>query len=987
MVYANNMTVFQIKVGIKMKSIYWITLPVLVLTFVFSSTFGASFPHKEIRPLETVLNPDGTINTNSSYSGSLDPEGYRMILKSDGTPVFVPRQTASYVRQSTAGDEDWDLQFTLPGVDGQVLAIAQNGSDVYLGGSFIYAGNVEANYVCKWTGASWSALGSGFNSSCNALAWDATNSLLYAGGAFTGYVRKFDGFSWTALGSGVDGVVYAVTISGTDVYVGGNFNNAGGASANKIAKWDGSNWSALVHTPSGQNGVNGIVRAITVSNGNVYVGGLFAYAGGDVAASNIAYWNIAGSTWNALGAGVNSQVSAIAVDGSNIYAAGNFTTAGGNSAKYIAKYDGADWSALGTGLDNIAKSILLSGTKLYVAGNFTKANDAPASYVAYWDIDAETWNTLGAGFNSSASVISGSSLYFGGTFTTAGTVAASCITRWNGSSWETISPGYANGINGIEVDAITVNATDIYVGGNFTTAGSLIVNNVAKWNGMTWSALVHTPTGQVGVNGTVKAIAVNGSNVYIGGSFTWAGGEVNAKGVTRFDGSKYYMLGTGLNDGAQVNAIGILDASNVFVGGSFSTAGSVSPNNIAKFDGTNWSVLGTEPNEGVNGIVYAIVLDGSTVYVGGGFTTAGGIGANRVAKWSEAGGWATLGDGVDGNVYGLAMMLDDLVAVGGFTTAGGSSAGYIAMWDGSSWSTFGSSQLSDEAYAVGVSGSTIYVGGAFEMAGGVAVNGIAKYEKNSWAALGSGTNNWVYAIGLGSLYIGGDFDMVGGIPSFGIAKYSDVEDVVLLQTKIFLEGAYNAADDAMLTSLNPTYLPLTAPYSENVRTVTSIPADVTDWVLVQVRTTYNGAAVTSKSAFLHMDGRIVADDGTTGIISLACSQNNYYIIIKHRDHLAVMSSGTKYLHPGTSSMYDFTSGTGQFYNGDAKQVDASPERYGMYKGDANGNGTVNATDYLFIKNKVGQSGYFVVDCNLNGTVNSTDYLHVKMNVGKSTQVP
>ena len=39
--------------------------------------------------------------------------------------------------------------------------------------------------------------------------------------------------------------VYALAVSGTDLYAGGHFTTAGGVTANYIAKWDGSAWSAL----------------------------------------------------------------------------------------------------------------------------------------------------------------------------------------------------------------------------------------------------------------------------------------------------------------------------------------------------------------------------------------------------------------------------------------------------------------------------------------------------------------------------------------------------------------------------------------------------------------------------------------------------------------------------------------------------------------------------------------------------------------------
>ncbi len=143
---------------------------------------------------------------------------------------------------------------------------------------------------------------------------------------------------------------------------------------------------------------------------------------------------------------------------------------------------------------------------------------------------------------------------------------------------------------------------------------------------------------------------------------------------------------------------------------------------------------------------------------------------------------------------------------------------------------------------------------------------------------------------------------------------------VLLQTKIFLEGPYNSATNNMNVYLGNS-IPTTSPYSEDPRTVNSIPADIVDWVLVQLRETADGNTITSHSAFLHKDGRIVADDGISGEIKLNAPEGDYYIVVKHRNHLSVMSAVTHHLSKTTSTLYDFTTGSNKFYGTDgAKQL-------------------------------------------------------------------
>src|SRR5262245_18731817 len=52
--------------------------------------------------------------------------------------------------------------------------------------------------------------------------------------------------TWNALGTGLNSTVNAIAVSGSDVYVGGAFTDAGGnANADRIARWNGSTWIAL----------------------------------------------------------------------------------------------------------------------------------------------------------------------------------------------------------------------------------------------------------------------------------------------------------------------------------------------------------------------------------------------------------------------------------------------------------------------------------------------------------------------------------------------------------------------------------------------------------------------------------------------------------------------------------------------------------------------------------------------------------------------
>ena len=81
-------------------------------------------------------------------------------------------------------------------------------------------------------------------------------------------------------------------MSGSDVYIGGDFTNAGGNSAaDYLVRWDGAQWTALV---SGTAGVFGPVYALAVpSSDDVYAGGNFLNTGNNPFADYIARYALA----------------------------------------------------------------------------------------------------------------------------------------------------------------------------------------------------------------------------------------------------------------------------------------------------------------------------------------------------------------------------------------------------------------------------------------------------------------------------------------------------------------------------------------------------------------------------------------------------------------------------------------------------------------------------------------------------------------------
>ena len=269
--------------------------------------------------------------------------------------------------------------------------------------------------------------------------------------------------------------VRAIAVSGTDVYIAGAFTKVGSDTAYSIIKWNGRSWSRLDSIMDGQ------VFAIAVSGNDVYVGGWFTQVNG-LTVNHIAKWD--GSTWSNLGSGTDDIVYAIAVNGSNVYAGGNFFSAGGWFVNHIAKWNGTDWSAMGSGFNNQVIAIAVQDTFVYAGGYFTQTGADTVDYIARWN--GSKWSALSLGLNGGvdAMAVNGSDLYVGGQFTgyyhrivSTGNIIllhAYRVAKWS-NGWSSLGAGTNYGVN-----ALAVRDTDLYVGGQFDSAGGLPAKNVAR---------------------------------------------------------------------------------------------------------------------------------------------------------------------------------------------------------------------------------------------------------------------------------------------------------------------------------------------------------------------------------------------------------------------------------------------------------------------------------------------------------------------------
>ncbi|HZM01242.1 MAG TPA: hypothetical protein VFD43_13425 [Planctomycetota bacterium] len=378
------------------------------------------------------------------------------------------------------------------------------GSALYAAGTVTSPYIVAAPQVAKWDGAVWTPVGSdlygdvfalqGFPLSADERALFAGGDLGAADGHHVDGLIAWDGSAWTAPpGKGINGSAVVLEVfddgqaGGSALFMGGGYTKADDIVTNKIGKWDGAEWFSL---DGGVEGIGDTVRSLAVFDDGLgggpalYAGGILKAAGG-VPMNRIAKWD--GTSWWPVGAGFTSAVEALEVyddgGGPALYA--------GGTASHISKWDGSSWTTVPGSSPGAVNHMIVfdagSGPALFVARSVT---------VYSWN--GTTWSSLPYMNNGEVNELAvfddrsgaGPALYACGNFTLAGGVPASRIAKWDGSSWAPLGSGMNGRVTSLGVfDDGCGAGPALYAGGDFTSAGGMAANRIAKWDGKTWSPL------------------------------------------------------------------------------------------------------------------------------------------------------------------------------------------------------------------------------------------------------------------------------------------------------------------------------------------------------------------------------------------------------------------------------------------------------------------------------------------------------------------
>jgi hypothetical protein len=489
-----------------------------------------------------------------------------------------------------------------------VAAIAVAGSTIYFGGSFnAVSGQARSNVAAigaTGTLKSWRPVVNG-----NVEAIAVSGTVVYIGGLFSRVAnqprsdlaavstggalkpwnpdaRLYGGTSWQTQFP-----VNTIAVSGSTIYVGGGFNQIGGESRDmtaaigpdgKTIPWNPVTFAdrQVVEFPE--------TNVIAVSPSGIYVGGSFTQSGGEVRSHAAAIGPDGKLTDWAPDA--NDSVLTLLVSGSTIYMGGSFTRVSGQARGCAAAVttDGSllNWNPQA---NDAIDGLVASATNIFIGGGFTKLGKTSRNRLAAVSTDdtLQPWNPNVNG-DILAMTSSGSTIYIGGSFTKVGTTArsaAAAITTGGSLRTWNPKPNTTNDPTGlpVEVHALSVVGSTVYMGGSFLKVGSVnrplaaaltTAGKVLPWQPPIDLLADTTPS--------VDSIVADDSSVRLAGSFDLFGGASNSGlASSGIDGSALAWspkLGSG-------RAISMVSAGSIlYVAGDFKSVNGVARGAIAAFD-------------------------------------------------------------------------------------------------------------------------------------------------------------------------------------------------------------------------------------------------------------------------------------------------------------------------------------------------------------------------------------------------------------------
>jgi hypothetical protein len=398
--------------------------------------------------------------------------------------------------------------------------------------------------------------------------------------ATTGWATGWDAHQVPPPGSSFNPIVTSGVYSNT-LYIGGYpFGTIGGQSRRFAAALDVSTGAATSWDPK----VNYFPSTYCGVGNSLYIGGLFGCVGA-ATRTNLAAFDLTTHQVTSWNPGVLSsstlEINALTLAGDNVFLCGFFTNVGGVAHANLAAVDRTTGATIGWNPDppSTCYALAASSDKLYVGGAFSSISGASLNGLAEFDLASLTLTGWNPGFPTTIIrdvVVDGNTLYVGGLFTTVNSISQRRIASFDLTSgalnaW---NPGITTGSY---VDAIAVSGSTVFLGGSFSVVGGFGRTNFVAVDAGT--AQVLPPVAHA--DQPVYSLAVNSNVVFIAGNFSTINSQPRAF-LAAIDTTLNQLAAWNPNPNAYVKTLRVSDGT-LYAGGPFSRISRETATSFAAF--------------------------------------------------------------------------------------------------------------------------------------------------------------------------------------------------------------------------------------------------------------------------------------------------------------------------------------------------------------------------------------------------------------------
>jgi len=225
----------------------------------------------------------------------------------------------------------------------------------------------------------------------------------------------------------------------------------------------------------------------------------------------------------------------------------------------------------------------------------------------------------------------------------------------------------------------------------------------------------------------------------------------------------------------------------------------------------------------------------------------------------------------------------------------------------------------------------------------------------------------------------------------------------VLRARLLLEGAMRSygenAVPIMGTDLRqrnlvpatpPREYPFTLDAISSSLLVTSMPDSVVDWMLVEFRSELTGGTTYYRTCLISANGYVIDPTTFEPITITNITFGEYYVVFRHRNHLAVMTDTKERITPVKTERYlDLTDGTNVFGGASGMKLlgtRAGAKFFGMVAGAVNDDDDILRNDVDLVWSNRDFERYSIFDTDLDGIISTKDLNISWNNRGRSSVV-